>query len=110
MSYTLLSVSEPTARKQHKCIWCGQPIEVGEKHRHERSIYDGQFQDQRWHPECDDAFAEELRYEGGHELEFEPYGNQRPTRSAVGVGIGARQRGNRPHEPAILRPFQLGVK
>lgn len=79
MSYTLLSESQPLARKQHRCIWCGQPIAVGEKHRHERSIYDGQFQDQRWHPECDEAFKAELSYEGGHELEFEPYGNERPS-------------------------------
>lgn len=79
MSYILLSESHPVARKEHKCIWCGQPISVGEKHRRERSIYDGKFQDQRWHFECDEAFKAEIHYEGCYELEFEPYGNERPT-------------------------------
>lgn len=47
MSYTLLSQTEPTARKEHRCIWCGETILVGEKHQHERSIYDGSFQNHR---------------------------------------------------------------
>jgi hypothetical protein len=81
MSYTLLSESHPVARKAHKCIWCGQPIAIGEKHRHERSIYEGQFQDQRWHPECDETFKAEICHDGGHELEFVPYGNERPALS-----------------------------
>lgn len=79
MSYTLLSQSHPVARKAHTCVWCGQSIAIGEKHRHERSIYDGRFQNQRWHPECDEAFKAELRHEGGCELEFEPYENERPA-------------------------------
>lgn len=84
MTYTLLSESHPVARKAHKCIWCGQTIAVGEKHRHERSIFEGSFQDQRWHPECDAAFSEAIRFEGGHELEFEPYGNERPVHELAG--------------------------
>lgn len=52
MSYQLIRESWPIARKGHLCIWCGESIQIGEKHRHEISTYDG-FQDHRWHTECD---------------------------------------------------------
>lgn len=79
MSYSLISSEVRKARKPHRCIWCGQAIVAGESYRHERSTYDGQFQVQDWHPECDGAFAEEIRHQGGGELEFEPYDNERPA-------------------------------
>lgn len=77
MSYTLIRETFPVARKQHKCIWCGQAILVGEKHRHEVSRYD-ELQDHRWHMECDADFAESLR--DGDDPEFQPYSAPRPQR------------------------------
>lgn len=55
MSYLLLSETKPVARKEYRCIWCPEKILKGEKHLHERSKYDGRFQDHRWHPECREA-------------------------------------------------------
>jgi hypothetical protein len=79
MSYTLLSEAWRTARKQHRCVWCGEPVLAGEKYRDERSVYDGEMQHHRWHPECDEQFGVELAYEGSP-LEFQPYDNERPRK------------------------------
>lgn len=84
MSYTLLSESWPVARKQHRCIWCGQHIEPDEKYRRERSVYDGEMQDHKWHPECDEDFKAGLA--AGDDAEFTPYSAERPA----GVGAAAR--------------------
>ena len=79
MSYghNLLRESFPIGRRSYLCIWCGEDIPAGEKHRHEVSTYNGQFQDFRWHVECDQAFKEEL--EAGGEVEFCAYDNERPA-------------------------------
>lgn len=81
MSYTLLVESFPVARKAHKCIWCGMSIPVGLKHRHERSIFEGDFQANRWHVECNSAFLAEMAAAGECEMEFSPYENERPGMS-----------------------------
>ena len=79
MNYTLIEERPvKAARKAHLCIWCGQPIAVGESYIYERSIFQGEPQSNHWHPECNDAFAEVVRYEGG-EAEFSPYDNDRPA-------------------------------
>jgi hypothetical protein len=84
VSYTLLSESTPVARKAHRCIWCGERIAVGERYTHERSIYDGEFQNHHWHPECRaDANADWL---AGGDQEFTPYSAPRPV--AVGASEG----------------------
>lgn len=62
MSYTLLSETTPKARKEHRCIWCGEPILVGERYRCERSVYDGQMQYHKWHLECNAAANEHFRH------------------------------------------------
>ena len=69
MSYQLIRESFPVAQKPHRCIWCGQGIPIGEKHRHEVSTFDG-FQDHRWHLECD-AEAADCFADG--DCEFIPY-------------------------------------
>ena len=77
MSYTLFSSDVRTAKKAHTCIWCGQKILVGEKYTDERSVYDGNIQRHRWHPEC---HADSVKYfrESGEE-EFTPWDNERPS-------------------------------
>src|SRR5690348_8752902 len=77
MGYTLLSKTDPVARKDHRCIWCGQRIPKGEGYINERSIYDGDMQNHHWHPECWEASKEEFSREC--EWEFSPYDNERPT-------------------------------
>ena len=70
--YTLLSETTPVARVPHQCIWCGEVIEKGTRYHHERSIYDGHFQNHKWHPECLDAFHDY------NEVEFNAGENERP--------------------------------
>lgn len=75
MSYHLIRESFPFARKPHRCIWCGQSISVGEKHRHEISRYDG-LQDHRWHLDCNSDAAS---YFSNGDEEFTPYSAERPA-------------------------------
>lgn len=77
MSYTLLSETTRTARKKHRCIWCGEAIEAGEAYVDERSIFDGGFQHHRWHPECLDDAREGWR--AGDDEEFMAYSHERPA-------------------------------
>ena len=58
MGYQLLSLTRPVARHEHQCIWCPEKIERGLKHVHEVSVFDGQFQNHRWHEECSKAHKE----------------------------------------------------
>lgn len=78
MSYVLLSEAYPKARKVHRCIWCGQTIEPSTQYRVESSRYDGQWQNFKWHLECNKAFASHFSREGE---EFTPYENERPPDS-----------------------------
>lgn len=77
MSYQLLSKTQPIARKEYCCIWCPEKINKGEKHLHEASKYDGEFQDHRWHPECYDTAS--LFFKKYGEEEFEPHSCKRGT-------------------------------
>lgn len=77
MSYTLLSRNTRTAQKQHRCIWCGEDILPGESYVDERSVFDGDFQKHRWHPECEDDF------QAGHDDTFTPYSAERPKREVA---------------------------
>jgi hypothetical protein len=76
VSYSLIRESFPVAAKQHRCIWCGEAIPVGLKHRHEVSSYDGAMQDHRWHMECDDD-AKKCFAEG--DQDFLAYSAERPV-------------------------------
>lgn len=49
---TELNRSYPTARKEHKCMYCGGTINVGEKYERQTNIYDGQIYDWVCHLEC----------------------------------------------------------
>lgn len=77
MSYLLLSETKPVARKEYRCIWCPEKILKGEKHIHESSKYDGDFQDHRWHMECKKAADSFFRE--NDECEFEPHYFKRGT-------------------------------
>lgn len=82
MSYTLLSETTRTAAKRHRCIWCWQFIERGERHIHEASVNDGAMQSHHWHPECRAAMLDEAAYEGGF-IEWTPGQDRPPTAGAL---------------------------
>lgn len=77
MSYHWFSHKEVIAIKQHKCIWCGESINKCDSYKHEKSIYDGRFQNHHWHIECN-AYTQNELFNSGEE-EFLPYSNERPT-------------------------------
>jgi hypothetical protein len=76
--YQLFSLTDRKAAKAHRCIWCGEAIAVGERYQDERSVYDGEFQHHKWHPECQ-ADAQEDWRQGG-DAEFMPWSAPRPQR------------------------------
>lgn len=41
------------AAKQHRCWYCDQHIEVGERYGYRTGVTDGDFWAMRFHPECD---------------------------------------------------------
>lgn len=77
MSYTLFSEKTVKAKKNHRCIWCGQSIEAGSKYVRESSIYYGDFQNFAWHDECR-AYAMDNYFNEGEE-EFLGFSQERPT-------------------------------
>ena len=79
MSFHLFSSDSRKARKQHRCIWCGQAIIPGDTYVDERSVYDGSIQRHRWHPECiQDARDGRAN---GDDCEFLAWSNERPPRA-----------------------------
>lgn len=80
MSYQLIEERQvKAARKAHQCIWCSQSIAVGESYTYERSIFEGDPQSHHWHPECLEAMREVIAYEGGGEVTFDAYNEERPA-------------------------------
>ncbi len=56
MSYEELDVRDvKKTRKSHRCVWCGQVIEVGQPATYRTCVYEGDFQAGYFHPECWDA-------------------------------------------------------
>ena len=52
MSYEEIRCSCPRAKKEYKCVWCGEKILVGEVHTSRAYRFDGCFQSDRMHMEC----------------------------------------------------------
>jgi hypothetical protein len=64
VSWQHLSTDRPKARKDYKCVWCGERIPVGERHVAVSGIMDGDFQSNRFHAECDTACQQEMKQSG----------------------------------------------
>jgi len=53
---TVLSESNPIARNEHTCYWCGEKILPGERYTRWASIDFGEFFFTKVHRECADAW------------------------------------------------------
>lgn len=80
MSYTLFSMTDRKAAKPHRCVWCGEAINKGEAYLDERSVFDGNIQRNRWHPECHAAAVQ--GWNDGDDAEFCPGEQERPENVA----------------------------
>ena len=49
----------PTARKEHRCIYCYGPIFVGEQYVQQTGYYDGAPYRNKFHSECNADVSEE---------------------------------------------------
>ena len=76
MSYTLISERSHKALKRYLCIWCGEAILPGQQYVREFSVYEGDVQKHKWHPECREASAEFFREVDN---EFSPFDMERPA-------------------------------
>jgi len=72
VSYKLISEQTLTARKNHKCIWCGESIEPKSNYVRERSKYLREMQNHAWHQECREASIDHFTKNGDDE-DFEAY-------------------------------------
>ena len=66
---TELCVEQRKVRVRHRCVWCGEWIEPGETAHFHKVIFDGEFQNNYYHPECWTAMLEEDFYDEC----FDPY-------------------------------------
>lgn len=48
----VLRTAHPIARKRHSCMFCGNPIEPGQKYERQTNVYDGDVYDWCTHEEC----------------------------------------------------------
>ena len=51
--------SDPIARKEHICRWCGEKILIGEKYHRYCGRFEGEWQDTKMHLECSKAPCED---------------------------------------------------
>lgn len=71
------------ARKVHRCTWCGQTIEPGQRYFHFSVIFEGELQTNKMHPECEDALQDAASDEPGGCYVFEPGEGERPAPRAA---------------------------
>lgn len=55
---------QPTARKEHKCEYCGGIIHVGEKYDRQTNVFDGHIYDWICHIECTQLACELDMFDG----------------------------------------------
>lgn len=76
MSEALGYTKVKKSRKTHNCFWCGQKIERGQPYSHWCWDDDGDKERIKVHPECEDAWNETSRREGGQYCTM-PYDHER---------------------------------
>ena len=61
-----------TAKKQHRCTFCGEAINTGDQYVFQKGNWEGTWFETKMHPECFDDMVE---YGDG---EYTMYSNERP--------------------------------
>ena len=61
MCMNLFREGRPKAAKRRPCIWCGEAILQGERHRQQVGTVYGELQDNRYHEECYEVALESFR-------------------------------------------------
>lgn len=74
---TVLSATVHRARRAHRCIWCGEAIDVGTQYHRSKVVGDGTINGLAWHLECVKQACEVL--EPGED--FIPHCADRPKRT-----------------------------
>jgi hypothetical protein len=70
---------ERTAKKRHRCEWCYERIEVGERYMaYSGVVCNGDFYAVKMHGECFEDSGRAAREEGGGCFEFSPGEGRRP--------------------------------
>lgn len=101
MAYHLFSRRLVVARKDHRCVWCFNPILSGSRYLREASIFDGRHQDFAWHEACNKA-AQDYFADTGDETFIS--GEEMPSRALYDLEIAICDAGEdrdislRPHE------------
>ena len=60
------------AHKNHRCTYCGEPIQIGASYSWQKGNFDGSWYESKFHFEC----ADDLAASGDNE--YTPYCNDRP--------------------------------
>lgn len=68
--------TQPVARKEYRCEWCGEKILKGEKHHKYVGMWEGDFQNWRMHSEC----KQDADLNGDMQDGFTPYEAERPAK------------------------------
>lgn len=85
MNFNLISESSPVVRKVHRCVWCGEDINKGEKYHARTYTFEG-LQNDKAHLDCKQA----MNSINWHEYDngFDPHQFQRgKTISKWGDGM-----------------------
>lgn len=67
-----IRIAERTARKQHPCYWCREPIATGHRYVESTAAQDGRIETWRAHPECGEAEQRAVKYHGAYAMHDEP--------------------------------------
>ena len=61
-----------TARKEHRCTYCAEPINAGDRYVLQTGVHDGSWFRSKMHGECFDDMCD------AGDGEYTPYSNERP--------------------------------
>ena len=88
MGFTLLSESQPRAKKKHHCEWCSEAILPGDKYHAYSGMCDGEFQATKMHLECHDAMLRNIKETGEYSDYYLPDFVKRGKTPAESEGEG----------------------